>query len=155
MTIVDRDMIEASSATDVLFSPRLAANRLLDVRLFHLDHDPADGIPRPNDDKVPRRTPTVMASQALANDWTISGTWACVDEMAGMGEGDAVKRLSRLDAELAKRLRLPDGDWVWSLNVQNLFDDDHDEFEPPSPTVPQPGNRAEPRIFLVLKYLLR
>ncbi len=117
--------------------------------------DPADGIPKPNDDKVPRHTLTVLASQALANDWTISGSWSYVSDMTYMGEGEAVDRLSRVDAKLAKRLRSPGGDWVWSLNVQNLFDDDHYEFEPPDPTVPLPGNRAERRIFLELRYLLR
>jgi len=117
--------------------------------------DPADGIPKPNDDKVPRHTLTLMASQALADDWTLSGTYHYVSDMTWMGEGEAVERLKRLDAKLAKRFRSPDGDWVLSLNVQNLLDDGHYEFEPPDPTVPLPGNRAERRVLLQAEYFLR
>jgi outer membrane receptor protein involved in Fe transport len=111
--------------------------------------------PVPNDDKVPRHTFTVLASQALANDWALSGTYSYVSGMTWMGEGNEVKRFNRFDAKLAKRLRSPDGDWLLSLNVQNLFDDGHYEFEPADPTLPLPGNRAERRVMFQAEYLLK
>ncbi|MCB1772641.1 MAG: TonB-dependent receptor [Gammaproteobacteria bacterium] len=117
--------------------------------------DPADGIPHPNDDKVPNHTLTVMAAQSLGNGWTLSGTYSYVSAMTWMGEGEAVKRLSRLDAKLAKRVRSANGDWRFSLNAQNLFDDAHYEFEPADPTIPLPGNRAERRVMFQVEYFLR
>ena len=111
--------------------------------------------PVPNDENVPRHTFTVLASQALANDWTLSGTYSYVSGMTWMGEGNEVKRFNRFDAKLAKRLRSLDGDWLFSLNVQNLFDDGHYEFEPADPTLPLPGNRAERRVLFQAEYLLK
>jgi iron complex outermembrane receptor protein len=125
------------------------------------DIDPPDdpnpptvnGRPRPNDDKVPRHTLTLLASQALPNDWTLSGTYYHVSDMTWRGEGEAVDSLNRVDAKLSKRLRSSDGDWILSLNVQNLFDESYYEFEPPD--LPQRvGNLAERRVQLQAEYLL-
>lgn len=63
--------------------------------------------------------------------------------------------LISVNALAADDSALIEDDWVLSLNVQNLFDDDHFEFEPADPTVPLPGNRAERRVQFQVEYLLR
>lgn len=123
--------------------------------------DPAGGLfpradnPEPNDDKVPEHTLTALVAQDLPRDWQISGTYSYVSEMTWMGEGGDVDTHSRLDVRLSKRFRAASGDWRVALNVHNLLDDAHYEFEPPDFSTGQPANRMERRVYLELEYLLR
>jgi outer membrane receptor protein involved in Fe transport len=96
---------------------------------------------------VPRHTLTLLASKDLGDGWRLSGTGYHVSAMEWLGEGDNVKRQTRLDAKLAKQFRYDAGDIELALNVQNVFDDDYYEFTPSSPDVGVNGNLGERRVY--------
>jgi len=107
--------------------------------------------PREADDAVPRHTLTLLASKDLGDGWRLSGTGYHVSAMEWLGEGDNVKRQTRLDAKLAKRFRHSTGDVELALNVQNLFNDDYYEFTPSFPDVGVNGNLGERRVYAEIR----
>jgi iron complex outermembrane receptor protein len=90
-----------------------------------------DGIPsfRENaDEKIPKRTFSLIASHSFDDGLTASMSYYFTDEMEWPGEGDAVPNFSRLDLKLTKHLDISDHSIDIALILQNLHKENYDFY---------------------------
>jgi iron complex outermembrane receptor protein len=96
---------------------------------------------RSSDRAVANHTATLMVTQELPRDWTLSGLFHYVSGVQWLSEGDPLDSFRRVDARASKRMRLPGVDLRLSLIAHNLLNEPYWEFQEPDP--PFYGNRNE------------
>ncbi|MEW8387697.1 MAG: TonB-dependent receptor [Candidatus Thiodiazotropha sp.] len=100
------------------------------------------------EEKIPKRTFSLIASHRFDDGFTASGAYYFTDEMEWPGEGDAVPNFSRLDLKLNKHIETSGSEIDISLILQNLHNENFDFFQSEDP---DPFNVWERRIYLQAK----
>lgn len=80
------------------------------------------------EEKIPKRTFSLIASHSFDDGFTASGAYYFTDEMEWPGEGDAVPNFSRLDLKLNKHFDISGHSIDVSLILQNLHNENLDFY---------------------------
>jgi iron complex outermembrane receptor protein len=80
------------------------------------------------DEKIPKRTFSLIASHSFEDGLTASTAYYFTDEMEWPGEGDAVPNFSRLDLKLNKHLDISGHSIDIALILQNLHNENYDFY---------------------------
>jgi len=98
-------------------------------------------------DTVPQHTLSLLLSHQFNPKWGGSLTLHHMDGVEWLGDGSEVEHYTRLDLKLTRNFRLGDGDGQIALIVQNLEDDEYNEFRVPG-THDRMGNVLGRRAYL-------
>ncbi|MCU7865707.1 MAG: TonB-dependent receptor, partial [Candidatus Thiodiazotropha sp. (ex Lucinoma borealis)] len=80
------------------------------------------------EEKIPKRTFSLIASHAFDDGLTMSTAYYFTDEMEWPGEGDAVPNYSRIDLKFNKHINLANTNIDISLLLQNLHKKNFDFY---------------------------
>lgn len=98
------------------------------------------------DDTTPPHTLALQVSRSFPRNWQGTLSLFHVGEMRWLGEGGQVDAYTRLDAKVAKSVKLGNAEAELSVILQNLTGDDYYEFRPDY-VYEKPGNLFERRVF--------
>lgn len=134
VTVIDREMIEASGAVELVDILRLVPGFQVTHTHGNLFTVSAHGTGAPWFSRV-----QVLVSHLFPQQWEASLAWYLADETDWYLDGGLVNGCSRLDLRLAKGFRAGRADGMLELILQNLGSD-YEEFTP--------LNRFETRVLL-------